>query len=111
MQRIYFYSVLVYNIFAVVRFILRIIMPAVDKSLVGLIIGPLVGLLVMKGLVAPQNADSITQFADTVVGGAIALVTIIGYIEHHAKKTPSQQTTITQTTIDPTPETEPAGQQ
>lgn len=79
-----------------------------DKSLIALIIGPIIGLLVMKGYIAPDNANQIQQLADTVIGGLIALFTIIGYFMHHtavqtSKNQSQTQVTLSQTTTTPQP--------
>lgn len=87
--------------------------PTIDKALVTLIIGPVIGILVMKGYIAPTNADQATQLADSFLGALITIITIVSWFAHHTevKKTEAQKTTVTGTpttiTLPPSASTNP----
>lgn len=69
--------------------------------------GIIVGLLVMKGWIGPQDASTLSNAIDAVIGGIIALVSIIGWFEHHIQqernKIPATPVTTVTTTTEKTP--------
>lgn len=70
--------------YAIVEFILMS-SPLLDKTLIPLIIGPLVGLLVMSGKITPACTSDVTQ-AYTIAAGSVIFIgsLLIGAFHHTA---------------------------
>lgn len=70
-----------------------------DKGIITAIVGSVVGLLVMKGYIEPNNADTLTQSVTVFIGAALALGTVIAGLHHSRETQKIDQTKTTQTTV------------
>src|SRR6185312_8406556 len=86
------------------------IMSSTTRLTIGTVVGFLSGLGLMKGLLDPSNATFWTNNIESIFGGILAAISLIGFIEHHLHPAANQSSTTvtaTQTTTAPiTPNTE-----
>ncbi len=61
-------------------------MSASSKVTLGSVAGLLVGLLTMGGYVDPTHATDVTQWIEAIFGGAMALISLYSYLEHHIQQ-------------------------
>lgn len=79
-------------------------MSSTTRLTIGTIVGFISGLGLMKGLLDPSNATFWTNNIESIFGGILAAISLIGFIEHHlhpSAGTSSTTLTATQTTTAP----------
>ena len=53
-----------------------------DKGWITLLLGPLTGLLVISGHVAPSNSGAVVEEFNTLAGAVITIITVVAALHH-----------------------------